>query len=194
MKEDPLQRHEVGLGVANSRSSLEEAIGQDQNEGRHKSWGHRWSQFTINLLALERATQRSHPLLQRVNLEVLNQIFFFFHFPPSPGDIWTMSEDSFGCCNWEVCLVTQSCPTLCDPMDCSPPGFSTHEDSPGKNTGVGCHSLLQGIFPTQGLNPGLLHCRADSLLSKPPAKNNWEQGAANWHLIILKCCYTSYKA
>ena len=120
--------------------------------------------------------------------------FFFFHFPPSPGDIWTMSEDSFGCCNWEVCLVTQSCPTLCDPMDCSPPGFSTHEDSPGKNTGVGCHSLLQGIFPTQGLNLGLLHCRADSLLSKPPAKNNWEQRAANWHLIILKCCYTSYKA
>ena len=32
-------------------------------------------------------------------------------------------------------------------------------DSPGKNTGVGCHSLLQGIFPTQGLIPGLLHCR-----------------------------------
>ena len=32
-------------------------------------------------------------------------------------------------------------------------------DSPGKNTGVGCHSLLQGIFPTQRLNPGLLHCR-----------------------------------
>ena len=32
-------------------------------------------------------------------------------------------------------------------------------NSPSKNTGVGCHSLLQGIFPTQGLNPGLLHCR-----------------------------------
>ena len=32
-------------------------------------------------------------------------------------------------------------------------------NSPGKNTGVGCHSLLQGIFPTQGLNPGLLHSR-----------------------------------
>ena len=30
---------------------------------------------------------------------------------------------------------------------------------PGKSTGVGCHFLLQGIFPTQGLNPGLLHCR-----------------------------------
>ena len=32
-------------------------------------------------------------------------------------------------------------------------------DSPGKNTGVGCHFLLQGIFPTQGLNPGLPHSR-----------------------------------
>ena len=32
-------------------------------------------------------------------------------------------------------------------------------NSPGKNTGEGCHTLLQGIFPTQGLNPGLLHCR-----------------------------------
>ena len=32
-------------------------------------------------------------------------------------------------------------------------------NSPGKNTGVGCHFILQGIFPTQGLNPGLLHCR-----------------------------------
>ena len=103
--------------------------------------------------------------------------------------------------------VAQSCPTLCDPMDCSPSGSSVHgifqarvlewgacaikstwkwkservsrsvvSDSlwphglgptrllcpfsfPGKNTGVGSHSLLQGIFLTQGLNPGLLYCR-----------------------------------
>ena len=34
-----------------------------------------------------------------------------------------------------------------------------HFPSPGKNTGAGCHSLLQGIFPTQGSNPGLPHCR-----------------------------------
>ena len=46
-----------------------------------------------------------------------------------------------------------------DPRDWSPPGSSVHGDSPGTNTGVGCHALLQGIFPTQGLNPGLLHCR-----------------------------------
>ena len=44
-------------------------------------------------------------------------------------------------------------------MGCSPPGSSAHGDSPGKNTGVGCHALLQGIFPTQGSNWGLLHCR-----------------------------------
>ena len=60
---------------------------------------------------------------------------------------------------WVLCLVTQSCPTFCDPMDCSPPSSSVHGYSPGKNTGVGCHALLQGIFPTQGLNPGLPHCR-----------------------------------
>ena len=44
-------------------------------------------------------------------------------------------------------------------MDCSPPGSSVHGDSPGKNTGQGCHFLLQGIFPTQGSNLGLPHCR-----------------------------------
>ena len=50
-------------------------------------------------------------------------------------------------------------PKLLWPHDCSPPGSSVHRDSPGKNTWVGCHALLQGIFPTQGLNPGLPHCR-----------------------------------
>ena len=58
-----------------------------------------------------------------------------------------------------ACLVTRSCLTLCDSIDCSPQGFSVHEDSPGKNTGVGCHALLQGIFPTQELNQGPLLCR-----------------------------------
>ena len=44
-------------------------------------------------------------------------------------------------------------------MDCSPPGSSVQWNSPGKSTGVGSHSLLQGIFLTQGLNPGLQRCR-----------------------------------
>ena len=50
--------------------------------------------------------------------------------------------------------VTQSCPTLCDPMD-----YNSPWNSPGQNTGVSSLSILQGIFPTQGLNPGLPHCR-----------------------------------
>ena len=41
----------------------------------------------------------------------------------------------------------------------------------GKSTGVGCHSLLQGIFPTQGSNPGLPTLQADSLPSEPPGKS-----------------------
>ena len=57
-----------------------------------------------------------------------------------------------------VCLVAQSCPTLCDPMAWSLPGSSVHGDSPGKNTGVHCHALYQGIFPTQGSNSSLPHC------------------------------------
>ena len=58
-----------------------------------------------------------------------------------------------------VCLIAQSCPTLCDPLDYSPPGSSVHRNLPGKNIGVGCHAFLQGIFPTQGSNPDLPHCR-----------------------------------
>ena len=58
-----------------------------------------------------------------------------------------------------LCLVTQSCLALCDPVDCSQPGTSVHGDSLGKNTGVGCYALLQGISPAQGSNPGLPHCR-----------------------------------
>ena len=56
----------------------------------------------------------------------------------------------------------QSCLTLCNPMDCSLPGSSVNGDSPGKNTGVSSHDLLQGIFLTQRSKLCLLcllHCR-----------------------------------
>ena len=56
-----------------------------------------------------------------------------------------------------LCLFAQWCLTLCGHMDCSPPGSSVHDESPDKNTGVGCHALLKGIFPTQGLSLGLPH-------------------------------------
>ena len=53
-----------------------------------------------------------------------------------------MSSGRYGVCCAALCLVVQSFPDLCDPM-----------------SGVGCHALLQGMFPTQGSNPGLPHCR-----------------------------------
>ena len=74
-----------------------------------------------------------------------------------------------------LCLVAQSCLTLCDAMKYSSQVSPVHGDSPGKNTGANCHALLQGIFPTQGSNPcllGILHCPAGSLplapLGRPP--------------------------
>ena len=56
-----------------------------------------------------------------------------------------------------LCLVTVL--SICDPMDYSLSDFFAHGDSPGKNTGVGCHAFLQRIFPTQGLNTLPPHCR-----------------------------------
>ena len=89
-------------------------------------------------------------------------------------------------------LVAQPCLTLGDPMDCSPARFLCPWDFPGKNTGVGCHALLQGIFPTQGSKQCLfclLHWQAGSLLLEPPGKPRedtctrkpcWEFPRAQW--------------
>ena len=63
--------------------------------------------------------------------------------------VWHMG--TLGMCVWSqltLCACAQSCPTLCDPTDCSLPGSSW--DFQGKKTEVGCHFLFQGIFPTQG--------------------------------------------
>ena len=55
-----------------------------------------------------------------------------------------------------LCLIVQLCLTLCDPMDCSPPGPYVHDIL---QEILDCHVLLQVTFPTQGLKTGLLHCR-----------------------------------
>ena len=73
------------------------------------------------------------------------------HLGSSPGMAAPRTKSSKERPSWSrvcMCLVTQMCVTLCDPMDCNPPG-----------TSVGCHALLQGIFPTQGSNPDVPHCR-----------------------------------
>ena len=79
--------------------------------------------------------------------------------------------------------VAQSCLTL---MDCSPPGSSVHGDSPGPNTGAGSCSLLQGIFPTQGSNPGLQHCRwiLCHLSHNGSLQSIYSQISFQWNLIL----------
>ena len=108
-----------------------------------------------------------------------------------------------------LCMHVQSCPTLCHPMFCSPPGSSVLEflwDFPGKNTGVGCYFLLQGIFLTQGSNPcllWLLHWQADSWplhhLRNPGKEVNgggreciWHREERNdWNKDAIKCSVAS---
>ena len=67
--------------------------------------------------------------------------------------------------------LLQSCLILCNPVNCSLPGSSVHGDSPGKYTGVGCHSLLQGIFLTEGSTSHLQHWQVGSLPLVPPGKS-----------------------
>ena len=69
-----------------------------------------------------------------------------------------------------VCLVAQSCLTLCDLMDCSLPGSSVHGNSPGKKTGVVFHAFLSGDLPNPGTKPRSPILQMDSLPSEPPGK------------------------
>ena len=78
---------------------------------------------------------------------LLESIVVFFFQP----------KDFVSPCAAVLCLVDQLCLTLFDPMDCSPSGSSICWDSPGKNTGVGGHAFLQGIFPIQGPKTWVSH-------------------------------------
>jgi len=90
-----------------------------------------------------------------------------------------------------MCLVAQSCPTLCDPMD-----YIAHQAPlsrgilQAKSTGVGCHALLQGIFPTQGSNT----LQADSLPAEPPKKQACDRstklGISKYTQLRVKASFT----
>ena len=90
----------------------------------------------------------------------------------------------------QVGLVTQLHLTLCDTMDCSPPGsFLCPWNSPGKNTGVHSHSIVQGNLPTQGSNLGLLHCMQILYhLSHQGSPNHQRSSVKSqcWSLISVK--------
>ena len=87
----------------------------------------------------------------------LKSAFKFFYFlsdslPPRGKVIYQVFRE-------QKLSLTLKCQTLCDPMNCNLAGSPVHGDSPSKNTEVGSPALLQGTFSTQGLNPGLKHCR-----------------------------------
>ena len=88
-----------------------------------------------------------------------------------------------------MCML--SCSVVLDslqPHELQPARLLCPWNSPGKNTGVGCHFLLQGIFPTQGLNPHLLHWQADSLpLSQQASLSLLSLGHPN----LCYFCYSS---
>ena len=79
--------------------------------------------------------------------------------PGKMKTFWDYSSGSQTCIRVNECVHAkslQSCPALCNLMECSPPSSSVHGHSSDKNTGAGCHALLQGIFLTQGQNSCLL--------------------------------------
>ena len=109
------------------------------------------------------------------------------HHPTDPPILSEWVQASVACFllqEVEV-LVAWLCLTLCDPTDHSPTRLLCPWDFPGKNTGVGGHSLLQGIFLSQGSNPHLLHSRQILYRSEPPEKpdliNGGPEGSEGTH-------------
>ena len=78
-------------------------------------------------------------------------------------------------------LVARSCPTLCNP------NYMAHGILQARILELGSLSLLQGIFPTQGSNPGLLHCRQIILPAEPPGKPPYTQGYIKIHGLPRWC-------
>ena len=96
-------------------------------------------------------------------------------------------KDVLGWWHAVLCWGTQYCPTLCDPRDCSPPGPFIHGILQARILEWGCHALFQGIFPIQGLNPGLSHCRQIVYrLSHQEAQIN-DNNNNNNNMCVLNC-------
>jgi len=111
---------------------------------------------SLSLSTGEWETQKSWPLL-------LYSVPLFHVIRQAMGKPMTWHPGR--CSVLSACTSKLCCAMLCSVVSdslrhqSSPPDSSVHGDSPGQNTGVGCHALFQGLFPTQKLNPGLLLCR-----------------------------------
>ena len=107
----------------------------------------------IQSLQTQSSVQRVQP--ETVYIRMVGFVCFFLSFLPGPKFPFpgTVLLRLFS----NTAPPLAQCVRLGNPMDRSLPGSSVHGNSPGKNTGAGCHALLQGTFPTQGSNPNLLH-------------------------------------
>ena len=127
--------------------------------GLYSPWNSPWQNMGVGSLSLLQGIfpiQGSNPgllLLYQLSHQGSPRILKWVLIPspadlPDPGiepgfpALHVDSLPSMFTVNMCAFLVTQLCLTLCDPMDCGPPGSSVHGDSPGKNIGVGCHALL----------------------------------------------------
>ena len=84
---------------------------------------------------------------------------------------WTLKNGQDATFDVCCCLVAKSCPTLCDPMDCSSPDSSVHT---GQNTGVGCHCLSPRDLPNPGIEPGSPVLAGELLTTEPPGKPKFD--------------------
>ena len=152
-----LERQGRAVHPGRWRSGSLERQGRAVHPGRWRSGSLEWQEWAVHpgrwgSGSLERRGRAVHPGR--------------WHKLP----VWALAKGSTAChfeksvCACVCVLVTQSRLTLPNPMDLGLQAMKlagplSPWNSPGKNTGEGCHFLFQGIFPTQGLNQGLLHCR-----------------------------------
>ena len=109
-----------------------------------------WSSLVLNHMLLKKKLKQAY-----VNFFFLNKISHKLGLEKSTGKKTTVIKLHLNVC----CVLSRSVTSdSLRPRGLQPTRLLCLWDSPGKNTGVGCHALLQGIFPTQGLNSGLLHC------------------------------------
>ena len=153
-------------------------------------YGALWAcqQLPIWLIFTLPSQQRNWPLINSLTLGALMFTVYRVQFssltvilPNDEDNDGHYTDDGIGpkialcfsalalCCCCLLLLSLLSCVQLfCDPMDCSPPGSSVHRISQARITEMGCHFLLQRIFPTQGSNPHLMHWQTDSMTLRHP--------------------------
>ena len=127
----------------------------------HLKWIQECCVFSIHL---ERSAFSYLPVVSKNSIMVIlswitSRILFLLPswIPVLTVLVGHVSNTAFLCQKIKV-LAPQSYPTFCNPMDCSLPGSSAHGILQARILEWGCHFLLQGIFSTQGLKLGLLHC------------------------------------